>query len=674
VSPRQPETGNPKDGPRIEELRDLVSYHTYRYYSLDDPELADVEYDALVRELVALEELHPDLVTPDSPTQRVGPPPSDLFAPSPHASPMWSLDNAFNFEELVAWGKRVERLLGAAADYYCELKVDGLAVNLLYEKGRLRRAATRGDGRVGEDITSNVKAIGSIPVKLTGADQADVLEVRGEIFMPVIEFEKLNEQLTAAGNPPFANPRNSAAGSLRQKDPKVTAGRHLGMVCHGVGIVEGKRFKRYSEQLDYLRGLGLSVLAQNQAFDNLEGVYEFCRHWEGHRHDVEFEVDGVVVKVEDLGHRDELGHTAKSPRWAIAYKFPPEQKTTKLLNIVVNVGRTGAVTPFAMLAPVRLSGAKVSQATLHNEDEIHRKDIRIGDTVLVRRAGDVIPEVIGPVASKRKGKEKEFAMPTHCPVCSTLLLRPAGQSAWRCPNPDCPSRGLEGLFHFGSRGAMDIEGLGYKTVIALRDMGMVSDAGDLYSLTKDQLLQLPLFAEKKADQLMASIIESKQRGLTRVLVGLGIMDVGPPTARLLAQEFRSIEALAQASVDDLTKVQDVGPIVAGRIVEFFSEERNQKVVAKLEQAGVKLEEDADARSSGPLSGQIFVLTGGLEAWSRDETARRIEDLGGKVASSVSKKTDYLVVGENPGTKLAKAESLDVKLLDEEGLVKLLGPT
>ncbi|HEX2053587.1 MAG TPA: NAD-dependent DNA ligase LigA [Actinomycetota bacterium] len=657
---------------RILELRETIEYHSHRYHVLDDPEIADAEYDALVRELAELEAAHPDLVTEDSPTQTVGAAPSTLFASIRHPNPMWSLDNAFSLEELMAWGKRAERILGSAADFYCELKVDGLAVNLVYENGELVTAATRGDGRTGEDITPNVRTITSVPDRLTGAAVPDFLEVRGEIFMPVKAFEQLNESLVAAGIRPFANARNSAAGSLRQKDPGVTAGRQLGLFSHTVGSVSGRRFRKHSEQMEYLTGLGLPVMEHNRAFDELEAAYEFCRYWENHRHDLTFEVDGVVVKVDDLGAREELGYTSKSPRWAIAYKFPPEEKTTKLRDIVVNVGRTGAVTPFALLEPVRLSGATVSQATLHNADEVARKDIRIGDTVLVRRAGEVIPQVIAPIPSRRTGEERPFTMPTHCPVCGTQLVREAGEAVWRCPNDECPSRGVEELFHFASRGAMDIEGLGYQAARQLRDMGFVKDPGDIYSLTRDKLLQLPLFADKKADQLMASIERSKDAGLARVLVAVGIRDVGPPTARLLAEEFGSMDRIASATVEELTAIEGIGPIVAERIRNFFQSPRNQGIIRKLREGGVKLEQERAEAAQGHLSGKSFVLTGGLERWSRDEAARLIEEAGGKVVSSVSKKTDYVVVGENPGSKLARAEALGVPRLNEEGLRELLG--
>ncbi|HVE76269.1 MAG TPA: NAD-dependent DNA ligase LigA [Actinomycetota bacterium] len=656
-----------KAAKRAAELREQIEHNSYRYHVLDEPEVSDSEYDALMRELSEIEEKFPKLVTADSPTQRVGAPPSDLFSPLEHPSGMWSLDNAFDFDELVAWGKRVERVLGAAADYYTELKVDGVAVNLVYEEGKLRSAATRGDGRVGEDITANVRTIRAIPMKLRGTSPPELIEVRGEIFMPVKSFEELNIQITEKGLRPFANPRNGAAGSLRQKDPKVTAGRNLQIFCHGVGAIQGAKFSRHSEQMDLLRDLGLRVMGQSARLEDLDQVFSFCREWEENRHNVEFEIDGSVVKVDRLDHRVELGFTSKSPRWAIAYKFPPEEKTTRVKDITVNVGRTGAVTPFAILEPVRLSGATVSLATLHNEDELHRKDIRIGDIVLVRRAGEVIPEVIGPVPSRRKGKERRFVMPTNCPRCETPLVRPGTEKVWRCPNEMCPSRGVRSIEHFAGRAAMDIEGLGEKTTYELWDRGLIKDPADLYSLTREQLLELPLFADKKADQLLASLEASKSRGLTRVLVGLGIRHVGPPTARVLAGEFGSLTAIARASTEELAAVEGVGPIIAEAIRAFFDSGRNMGTVQKLEAAGVTLEEERKARPQGKLTGKTFVLTGGLEGLTREEATAMIEDAGGKVASSVSKKTDYVVVGENPGTKFTKAQELGIDILDEAGL-------
>ena len=657
---------------RIRELRRAIEHHAYRYHVLDDPEVSDAEYDALMRELTSLEAEHPELVAPDSPTQRVGAPPSSLFAAVTHPSPMWSLDNAFTFEELVAWGKRVEKVLGGVADYWCELKVDGAAADLSYVDGRLSVAATRGDGRTGEDITANIKTIPSVPLRLRTDDPPALLEVRGEIYMPMAAFRKLNEGLADEGERVFANPRNAAAGSLRQKDPKVTAGRSLALLVHGAGRWDGdSRFARHSEQMQELTRLGFRVMAETRLATDLEAVYDFCRHWEAHRHDLGFEVDGVVVKVDQLAQREELGYTSKSPRWAIAYKFPPEEKTTRLLDIKTHVGRTGAVTPFAQLEAVVLSGGTVTQATLHNEDEIARKDIRVGDWVLVRRAGDVIPEVIAPVVSRRTGEERAFRMPGDCPVCGTPLVRPEGEKVRRCPNELCPSRGVEALFHFAGRGAMDIEGLGERTIFELWERGLVRDPGDVYRLSRDQLLSLPLFADKKADLVLSSIEASKDRGLARVLVGLGIRHVGPPTARDLTEAFGSMEAIAGASEESLSAVEGIGPVLAASIRGWFDSPRNAEIVAKLRAAGVRLAEQRHD-ATGPLAGRTFVLTGSLPNLTRDEAAKLIVDAGGAVTSSVSKKTDYVVVGENPGSKLARAEALGIPTLDEAGLRELTG--
>jgi DNA ligase (NAD+) len=662
---------------RVGELRQEIEHHSYRYHVLDDPEVSDAEYDALVRELADIEDRFPELVTPDSPTQRVGAPPSELFGAVPHPSPMWSLDNAFTFDELVAWGKRVGRVLGGAADYWCELKVDGAAVDLTYVDGRLSVAATRGDGRVGEDITANVKTIPSVPLRLRTDDTPELLEVRGEIYMPVATFRELNEQLAEDGQRVFANPRNAAAGSLRQKDPKVTASRTLGLLVHGAGRWDGSkgrgggRFERHSQQMGELSRFGFRVMAETKLAEDLETVYDFCREWEARRHDLGFEVDGVVVKVDQLAQREELGFTSKSPRWAIAYKFPPEEKTTRLRNIAVHVGRTGAVTPFAQLEPVVLSGGTVTQATLHNEDEIARKDIRIGDWVLVRRAGEVIPEVIEPIVSRRTGEERTFAMPERCPVCDTPLVRPAGEKVRRCPNELCPSRGVEALFHFAGRGAMDIEGLGERTIFEAWERGLLRDPGDIYSLTREHLLSLPLFADKKAEFVASSIEASKKRGLANVLVGLGVRHVGPPTARVLAQTFGSIDAIAAATEEELGAIEGVGPVLAQSIRSWFGTPRNREIIEKLRRAGVTLSEER-REVSGPLSGKTFVLTGSLPTLTREQASALIEGSGGSVASSVSKKTDFVVVGENPGTKLARAQSLGIPTVDEAGLQELVG--
>ena len=658
---------------RAADLRQQLEHHSYRYHVLDDPEVSDAEYDDLMRELVLLEEQYPDLQTPDSPTQRVGVPPSTLFAPVRHLSPMWSLDNAFNFEELQAWGRRVDRVLGQAADYYCELKVDGAAVNIVYDHGVLVSAATRGDGRVGEDITTNVRTLRSVPHKLRGDDVPALLEVRGEVYMPVVAFRELNELLTEAGQRVFANPRNAAAGSLRMKDSKVTASRNLAFVVHGVGSLENRaRMTRHSQQMAYLEDLGFRTMPDGRLFADLDQVYAFCGEREAHRHDAEFEADGVVVKVDQLGHRDELGYTSKSPRWAIAYKFPPEEKTTRLRDIAVNTGRTGAVTPFAVLEPVVLSGATVSMATLHNEDEIARKDIRIGDWVLVRRAGEVIPQVMGPVPSRRTGDEVVWTPPTECPRCQTRLVRVEGEAVRRCPNELCPSRGVESLFHFAGRGAMDIEGLGYKTIIELWQRELVRDPGDIYSITREQLLSLPLYADKKADLVLASVEGSRTRGLARVLVGLGIRHVGPPTARLLASHFGSVDAIAAATAEELTAVEGVGPVMAEGIRAWFDSERNRSIVEKLRAAGVVMTEERIERT-GPLVGKTLVLTGALPTLTREAATRLVEEAGGKVASSVSKKTDYVVAGESAGTKLTRAQELGVAVIDETRLRELIGP-
>ncbi|MGH2692585.1 MAG: NAD-dependent DNA ligase LigA, partial [Actinomycetota bacterium] len=474
---------------RVEELREQINHHDYRYYVLDEPEVSDAEYDELMRELRALEEEFPELITQDSPTQRVGGKPTELFAPAPHRAPMLSLDNAFSWEELNAWGKRVEREVGSRSDFVCELKIDGLAVAVTYEDGEYVRGATRGDGYTGEDITANIRTIRQVPFRLRGRNHPKVLEVRGEVYLPVKAFEKLNEGLIEKEQRPFANPRNAAAGSLRQKDPKVTASRPLRMWCHGIGVSEGKRFKRHSEALDYLAGAGLPVPPTTERMETLEEVFAFCERWEKHRHDIDYEIDGVVVKVDQIALQEELGATSKAPRWAIAYKFPPEERTTVLRGIFVHTGRTGVVTPFAQLEPVHVGGVTVSTATLHNEDEVQRKDAREGDTVIVRRAGDVIPEVVGPVPSKRPRGAKPWRFPKKCPSCGTALVKEGAY--WKCPNKSgCPSQNIEWLFHFASRGAMDIEHLGYKTGYAMIERGWISDPADIYSITDDQIAEL----------------------------------------------------------------------------------------------------------------------------------------------------------------------------------------
>ena len=659
---------------RVEELRDLINAHDYRYYVLDDPEVSDAEYDALMRELRSLEEEFPELITPDSPTQRVSGAPTDLFAPVEHRTPMLSLDNAFSWEELNAWGKRVERLVGERSDFVCELKIDGLAVALTYEGAEYARGATRGNGYVGDDITANIRTIRSAPVRLRGPRLPPAMEVRGEVYLPVKAFEKLNDQLLDAGQKAFANPRNAAAGSLRQKDPKVTASRPLRLWCHGVGYVEGKRFARHSEALAFLRDAGLPVNPTTEVVGTLEEVFAFCERWERDRHSVDYEIDGVVVKVDQIPLQEELGATAKAPRWAIAYKFPPEERTTLLRDIFVHTGRTGVVTPFASLEPVFVGGVTVTTATLHNEDEVRRKDVRKGDTVIVRRAGDVIPEVVGPVTSKRPKDAPPWRFPKKCPSCGTALVRLEGEAATRCPNRrGCPSQNIEWLFHFASRGAMDIEHLGYKTGMALLDRGWVTDPADVYRLTAKRLAELPGFKDRSISNLLDAIEGSKDRPVWRLLVGLNIRHVGSTVARMLTDAFPSIEALANASAEEIDAVEGVGPEIASSVHEWFRDRENRKLLTKLRKAGVRMEDPPKRRKGdGPLTGKTVVLTGGLSAMSRDDAQRAAEEAGAKITSSVSKKTDFVVVGLDPGSKYDKARALGVETIDEAEFLRRLG--
>jgi DNA ligase (NAD+) len=661
---------------RVEELRADLNHHSYRYHVLDDPEISDAEYDELMRELRTLEERFPELVTEDSPTQRVGgAPATDLFAPVEHRTPMLSLDNAFSLEELEAWATRVERDAGTGVRYSCEQKIDGVAVALTYEKGVLTKGATRGDGRVGEDITANVRTVKTIPRKLEVRDPPAYLEVRGEVYLPVKAFEKLNEQLLEAGQRAFANPRNSAAGSLRQKDPKVSASRPLSLWVHSFGYAEGVRFDSHSGFLAWCRDAGLPVQPTAEVEDDLRGVERYLERWNKDRHTVDWEIDGTVIKVDQRQLQEELGATSHAPRWALAYKFPPEERTTRLRSIEVHTGRTGVVTPFARLEPVFVSGVTVTTATLHNEDEVKRKDVREGDTVIVRRAGDVIPEVVGPVLSKRKRGARRWRFPTTCDSCGTELVRREGEAYWRCPNKrGCPSQNVEWLFAFASRGAMDIEGLGYKTGFLLMDLGWVKDPGDVYSLTAEQLAQLPGFKEKRISNLLEAIEASKDRPIWRLLVGLNIPHVGSTIAQLLARAFGSIDAIAAASEEDIDDVEGIGPEIASSVHAWFHDKDNRKLLEKLRRAGVRMQDDAPAEPEGEqtLAGETIVLTGGLESMSRDEAAAAAEAAGAKVASSVSKKTSFVVVGENAGSKAAKAEELGIEMIDEAEFRKRLG--
>jgi DNA ligase (NAD+) len=657
---------------RVRELRESLDYHSYRYHVLDDPEVADVEYDSLYRELLELEEAFPNLVTLDSPTQRVGATPSDLFAPVEHRTPMMSLDNCFSLEELQAWAKRVERGIGTADAFVTELKMDGIAVNLIYEDGELVKGATRGDGRRGEDITANLRTVRAVPLRLRG-DAPKILEVRGEVYMRTDDFEKLNEQLGEQGVRTFANPRNAAAGSLRQKDPSVTAGRNLSLICHGVGYIEAVRLKAHWESLAMLRDLGLRTNPESKRLETLDAVYDFCTHWQEHRHDVPYEIDGVVVKVDPIAQQEELGYTSKAPRWAIAYKFPPEERTTLLRAIFASVGRTGVVTPFANLQTVFVGGVNITTATLHNEDEVARKDVRPKDTVVVRRAGDVIPEVVGPVLSKRPKGTRRWKMPKECPECHTPLVRREGESATFCPNIyGCPAQRRERLFHFASRGAMDIEGLGYKTIIQFIEQGWLNDIADVYEKLKpEEIAELEGWGEISIRNLFDAIEGSKKRPLGNFLVALGIPHVGATTAHYLAGEVGSVEKLLSMAAEELEALDGIGPIVAQAIADYFADDQNRAVIERLRAAGVDPRAEV-RKKGGPLEGQSFVVTGTLADFSRSQAEKAIENLGGKVTSSVSKKTSYVVAGENPGaTKFNKATELGVEILDEAAFKKLL---
>ena len=670
---------------RHAELSEELLEHQYRYHVLDSPLVSDAEYDAAMQELLALEEQYPELRTPDSASQKVGGMISTDFKAVQHLERLLSLDNAFSAGELDGWSARAERL-GGGGPFLCELKIDGLAIALVYRNGRLQRAATRGDGVTGEDVTPNVKTIGAVPARLAGSGWPDTLEVRGEVFLPVAAFEELNRKLTEAGKPPFANPRNSAAGSLRQKDPRVTASRALDLILHGVGRVEGLDGPPQSQSgwYDRLRSWGLPVSALYKVVPDLDGVRAYIAHYAEHRHDPPYEIDGVVVKIDELAVQARLGNTSRAPRWAIAYKYPPEEVTTRLLEIRVNVGRTGRVTPFAVMEPVKVSGSTVENATLHNADEVARKGVLIGDMVVLRKAGDVIPEVVGPVADLRTGAERAFEFPTECPACGTKLAREEGGVDWRCPNArSCPAQLRERLFHLAGRGALDIEVLGYEAAVALLDSGLVQDEGDLFALTAESLATVPFFMLKSgaltanATRLLANLEDARRRPLWRILVALSIRHIGPTAARALAAAFGSVEAIAAAPEAELVLVDDVGPTIAAALQEWFAVDWHADIVAKWRQAGVQLATPdfvppvREAAAGGPLAGVTIVLTGTLPGYTRDEAAEAIEALGGKVSGSVSKKTGFVVAGESPGSKLDKAASLGVPVLDEDGLRVLL---
>ncbi len=669
---------------RWAELAEQIEAHRFAYYVREAPTVSDGEFDALMRELESLEDSHPGLRTPDSPTQQVGGTFSTEFTPVDHLERMLSLDNVFSVEELQAWADRVRRDAGAAVHWLCELKIDGLAIDLVYERGRLVRAATRGDGRTGEDVTLNVRTLRGVPTELAGDGVPELVEVRGEVFFPTAAFAELNAGLVEAGRAPFANPRNAASGSLRQKDPKVTASRPLRLIVHGIGARRGFdelgiELTSQSQAYELLAGWGLPVSGHTRVVDDVDDVLAFVTHHGEHRHDVEHEIDGVVVKVDELSVQRRLGSTSRAPRWAIAYKYPPEEVNTRLLDIRVNVGRTGRVTPYAVMEPVLVSGSTVEMATLHNADEVRRKGVLIGDTVVLRKAGDVIPEVLGPVVALRPDDAREFVMPTHCPSCGTEL-RPQreGDVDIRCPNSrSCPAQLRERLFHVASRGAFDIEAMGWEAAQALLDAGVVHDEGDLFALTADDLRTVPLFTRKDGElsangtKLLANLAQARSQPLWRVLVALSIRHVGPTAARALATELGSLDAIRTASQEQLAAVEGVGPVIAEAVREWFEVDWHREVVDKWARAGVRMADERDESVPRTLEGLTIVVTGSLEGFSRDEAKEAILARGGKASGSVSKKTSFVVVGDSPGTKHDKAVQLGVPVLDEAGFRALL---
>ncbi|MQY29599.1 NAD-dependent DNA ligase LigA [Nocardia aurantia] len=676
----RPATGDERT--QWQQLAEEVRDHQFRYYVRDAPIISDGEFDALLRRLEALEEAHPDLRTPDSPTQLVGGGFATEFTAVDHLERMMSLDNVFDEADMRTWISRVEAETGTDIHYVCEVKIDGVALNLVYEHGRLVRGATRGDGRTGEDVTLNARAIGDIPAQLSVSDEfpiPELLEVRGEVYFRVADFEELNAAIVAEGKPPYANPRNTAAGSLRQKDPAVTARRPLHMICHGFGRMVGFAPESQHEAYRALAAWGLPVSEHTRRVRGADAVLERIRWWGEHRHDIEHEIDGQVIKVDEFSLQRRLGATSRAPRWAIAYKYPPEEATTRLLDIQVNVGRTGRVTPFAVMEPVTVAGSTVSMATLHNAAEVGRKGVLIGDTVTIRKAGDVIPEVLGPVVDVRDGTERAFVMPTHCPECGTELApEKEGDADIRCPNQQfCPAQLRERVFHVAGRGAFDIEALGYEAAIDLLKSGVIGDEGDLFDLTEEKLLGTTLFTNKNGSlsangkRLLQNLDAAKDRALWRVLVALSIRHVGPTAARALAAEFGEMARIEAASVEELADVDGVGPTIAAAVVEWFTVEWHRVIVEKWRAAGVRMADERDASIDRTLEGLSIVVTGSLQGFSRDEAKEAILVRGGKAAGSVSKKTAFVVIGEAPGTKAAKAEELGVPILDEDGFRLLL---
>jgi len=656
-------------------LREQIEEANYRYYVLDEPQITDAEFDALLRQLIELETAHPKLQTPDSPTQRVGAVASQRFAPYAHARPMLSLANAVTADELRAFDERARKTAGGGVQYVCELKIDGLAIALDYQDGSLARGGTRGDGLVGEDVTANLRTVKTIPLRVRPFDRLGVtksapLEVRGEVYLRKSDFERLNAAREREGQPVFANPRNAASGGVRQLDPALTARRRLSFFAYQ--IVSDRGLHSQWEALRRLESMGFPVNPNIERAEGLDPVLEYCRRWEERRDELDYEIDGVVIKVDDFELQERLGAVARDPRWAIAFKFKPREARTKLLDIVVSVGRTGTLNPNAVLKPVQIGGVTIKSATLHNADYIENNDIRIGDTVLVTRAGDVIPRVVGPLAAERTGKERRFRMPDRCPVCGSEVDHPPGEAMSRCTNAACPAQVYERLRHFASRGAMDIEGLGDVMAQQLTELGLVRDIAGVYKLDAQTLEKVPRTGKKSVENLLRNVEQSKSRGLARLLYGLGIRFVGTQTAQILAGDFGSIDAIAGATEEELQRSEGIGPEVAGSVALFFRQPANREIVARLKRAGV--ETTAPKRPSvagGRLAGKTLVLTGTLPTLTRDEATQLIVAAGGKVTGSVSKKTDYVVAGEDSGSKLVKARELSVTIVDEAGLRGLL---
>ena len=663
---------------RMTELIHEIRDHQFKYYVLDQPTITDAQFDALLRELQTLEDKNPELREADSPTQHVGGGFSTQFEQRDHIEKMMSLDNVFDTDELAQWFDRVEKEI-TQPQYLCEVKVDGLAINLTYENGVLVRGLTRGNGVTGEDVTLNVKTIRNLPHQLKGDVLPSLIEVRGEVFFPIQAFNELNESLEEAGRQLFANPRNGAAGSLRQKDPRVTASRPLSVVVHGVGAREGIDFDSQSGAYEKLKGLGLPTSDRFKVCGTRAEVEKFIQFYADHRHDVEHEIDGVVIKVDSLSQQQQLGFTSRAPKWAIAYKYPPEEVTTVLLDIKVSVGRTGRVTPFAYMEPVKVAGSTVTNATLHNAEEIVRKGVLIGDTIVIRKAGDVIPEVLGPVLEKRTGSERAFVMPTQCPECgSELRAMSQGDVDIRCPNTQsCPAQLRERIYYIGSRAALDIDVLGYEAATALLDAKIITDESDLFDLTAEKLVTSDFFTKKdgtpaaNVDKLLAALEEAKTRPLWRTLVALSIRHVGPTAAQGLASALGSVKAISEASAQELADIDGVGQIIAESIVEWFEVKWHKEIITQWEKAGVCMVVQQTEQLPQTLAGLTFVVTGGLESFSRDGISETIAAHGGKAASSVSKKTDYVLVGSDPGSKLAKAQELGVPVIDEARFKELL---